>query len=90
VRLPWLFCYLTMSVGCTDQGLRSASAPERADFLPTTAESLEALQEEPQLLLRCEGGRVGAYLVVATPDDFESGEADDRAVPVKLDSVLAC
>jgi hypothetical protein len=62
-------------MACTDADIRPASALERA---------------EPQLLLRCEGGRLGAYMVVATPADLESGAADARAVPVKLDSVVAC
>ena len=90
MRSPWLFWYLAILVGCSDQGVRSGSRTEQADFLPRVAGSLEASEEEPQVLLRCEGGRLGAYLVVATPADLDSGKAQARAVPVKLDSVQAC
>jgi hypothetical protein len=70
----WLFCPIIL-MACTDAPIRSGTTSERS---------------EPQLLIRCEGGRLGAYMVVATPAELESGEADLRAVPVKLDSVLSC
>jgi hypothetical protein len=90
VRSAWLFCCLTIVAGCTDSGVGSGTRPETADFLPTAADTLESSPEQPQLLLRCEAGRLGAYMVVATPADLESGRAEERAVPVKLDSVLSC
>jgi hypothetical protein len=47
-------------------------------------------EEEPQLVLRCEEGRLGAYLVVGTPEEVESGQVDDHAVVILLDSAPSC
>jgi hypothetical protein len=81
---------LTVCVGCSDAGVRSGSLPESADFLPMAADSAEPASslavdldtltgEQPRLILRCEEGRVGAYLVL-----------DAHAVAVSLDSAPAC
>jgi hypothetical protein len=83
---------LLICVSCSDGGVRSGTLAEPADFLPTisdtTSEALSA--EQPRLVLRCEEGRVGAYLIVGTAAEVESGRGDDRAVPVRLDSAPPC
>ena len=86
----WLLSLLA-GTACTDGAVRSGAA-EQADFLPTISDSTsEALStEQPRLILRCEWGRVGAYLTVGTAAEVESGRADGRAVPVQLDSAPSC
>ena len=96
----WLLSLLA-GTACTDGAVRSGAA-EQADFLPTISDSTsEALstgsgddtlgnREQPRLILRCEEGRVGAYLTVGTAAEVESGRADGRAVPVRLDSAPSC
>ena len=97
----WLLSLLACTA-CTGGPVRSGTVAEPADFLPTisdtTAEPLsigsedDTLQnrEQPRLVLRCEEGRVGAYLIVGTVAEVESGRLDDRAVPVRLDSAPSC
>ena len=85
----WLLSLLA-GTACTDGAVRSGAA-EQADFLPTISDTSEALStEQPRLILRCEEGRVGAYLTVGTAAEVESGRADGRAVPVRLDSPPSC
>lgn len=95
---------LLVCVACSDGGVRSGSLPEAADFLPMTTDSAEPASslvidgdtlglgddEQPRLVLRCEEGRLGAYLVVGTPAEVESGQIDDHAVVVRLDSAPSC
>jgi hypothetical protein len=87
-------CLLSLlaCTACTDGPVRSGTLAEPADFLPTisdtTSEALSA--EQPRLVLRCEEGRVGAYIIVGTVAEVESGRVDDRAVPVRLDSAPSC
>jgi hypothetical protein len=97
----WLLALLA-GTACTDGPVRSGTAAEQADFLPTISDTAsEPLstgseddspgnREQPRLILRCEEGRVGAYLLVGTPAEVESGRVDDRAVPVQLDSASTC
>jgi hypothetical protein len=91
---------LLAGTACTDGAVRSGAA-EQADFLPTISDTSEAFStgseddtlgngEQPRLILRCEEGRVGAYLTVGTAAEVESGGADGRAVPVRLDSAPSC
>jgi hypothetical protein len=47
-------------------------------------------EEQPRLVLRCEAGRLGAYLIVGTPAEVESGRMDNHAVVVRLDSAPSC
>jgi hypothetical protein len=91
-----------LAAACTDGAVRSGTVAEQADFLPTISDTTsEALsigreddtlvnREQPRLILRCEEGQVGAYLIVGTPAEVESGRVDDRAVPVRLDSAPPC
>jgi hypothetical protein len=83
---------LLACTACTDGAIRSGTAAEPADFLPTISDTTsEALStEQPRLVLRCEEGRVGAYIIVGTVAEVESGRVDDRAVPVRLDSAPSC
>ena len=87
----WLLSLLACTA-CTDGPVRSGTVAEPADFLPTISDTTsEALStEQPRLVLRCEEGRVGAYLIVGTVAEVESGRLDDRAVPVRLDSAPSC
>ena len=87
-------CLLSLlaCTACTDGPVRSGTVAEPADFLPTISDTTsEALStEQPRLVLRCEEGRVGAYIIVGTVAEVESGRVDDRAVPVRLDSAPSC
>jgi hypothetical protein len=97
----WLLSLLA-GTACTNGPVRSGTVAEQADFLPTISDTASELlstgseddglgnREQPRLVLRCEGGRVGAYLIVGTPAELESGLVDDRAVPVRLDSAPTC
>jgi hypothetical protein len=96
----WLLSLIACTA-CTDGSVRSGTVAEPADFLPTISGTTEALstgseddtlgnREQPRLVLRCEEGRVGAYLIVGTVAEVESGQVDDRAVPVRLDSAPRC
>ncbi|MFL5402592.1 MAG: hypothetical protein ACJ8BF_07215 [Gemmatimonadales bacterium] len=80
---------MLVCTACSDRGVHSGSLPEAADFLPMVGDSAE-LEEQPRMVLRCEDGRLGAYLVVGTAAEVESGELDARAVAVKLDSTPSC
>ena len=97
----WLVSFLLVSVACSDRAVRSGSLSEEADFLPMAADSAELVSsfvidgdtlggDQPRLVLRCEDGRLGAYLVVGTPAEVESGQVDDSAVVVLLDSTPSC
>ncbi len=100
----WFVSSLLVCVSCSDTGIRSGSLPEAADFLPMTTDSAEPASsmvidgdtlgfgdgEQPRLVLRCEEGRLGAYLVVGTPAEGVSGQIDDHAVVVRLDSAPSC
>jgi hypothetical protein len=85
----WFVLPLILCAACSSGGVRSASVPESADFLPMAGDSAEA-GEQPRLVLRCEAGRLGAYLVVGAPQDVDSGQIDEHAVVVRLDSAPAC
>jgi hypothetical protein len=97
----WLVLFLLAAAACSDGSVRSGSLPESADFLPMAADRAEAAStlvlegdtlggEQPRLVLRCEEGRLGAYLVVGTAAEAESGQIDDHAVVVRLDSAPSC
>lgn len=86
----WLVSFLLVCGSCSEPGVRSGSMPEAADFLPMTADSAEPGDERPRLVLRCEEGRIGAYLVVGTLAEVESGRIDNRAVVVRIDSAPSC
>ena len=81
---------LLSSWGCTERSARSATVPESADFLPTVSTNDSSKSEEPRLLIRCEGGRIGAYVVMERTSQTESDSGPVEAVPVSLDSTLAC
>jgi hypothetical protein len=46
--------------------------------------------EQPRVVVRCEGGRLGAYLVTSGTRDGDSTGLADRAVPVTIDSAPPC
>jgi hypothetical protein len=97
----WFVTSLIVCLACWDESQRSGTLPETADFLPMAAESPETGLslvgegdtvggEQPRLLLRCEDGRLGAYIVLGTSGDGESEQVDDHAVVVRLDSAPPC
>ena len=88
-RIAWVMMLLS-SWGCTERSVRSATLPDKADFLPTISGSDSSRSEEPRLLIRCEGGRIGAYVVMEETSETESDSGPVEAVPVSLDSTLAC
>jgi len=44
--------------------------------------------EQPAVVFRCEGGRLGAYLVTTASGD--SGLFEEQVVPISLDSAMGC
>jgi hypothetical protein len=101
----WLVAPLLVCVACSRGDIHSGSLPESADFLPMVSDTVDAAasplalqdtspadsSEQPRLMLRCEQGRVSAYLVAGAPEVLESSQpADSRVVPVLLDSALSC
>jgi hypothetical protein len=97
----WFPAGLTVCLACSDGSQRSGTLPEAADFLPMVADSAETGlslvgegdtvgAEQPRLVLRCEDGRLGAYVVLGTPGDTVSEQVDDHAVVVRLDSATPC
>jgi hypothetical protein len=100
----WFVSSLLVCISCSNGGVPSGSLPEAADFLPLTADSAGPASslvidadtlglgegEQPRLVLRCEEGRLGAYLVVGTLAEVESGQIGDHAVAVRLDSAPSC
>jgi len=75
VSRAWLVPCLLLWIGCSDR-------PEPSGFLDR--------ESEPLLLLRCQEGRITAYLTVDPPDEEEAGAIPDGAVPVQLDSTPPC
>lgn len=73
----WLLPYLLLSLGCSDGAVRSGQLLVRGE-------------EQPTLVLRCEEGRVTAYLVVGPLGQAGPDPMEDGAVRVDLDSVTAC
>jgi hypothetical protein len=104
VRCLWFLPILLVWLACSDGGVRSGALPETADFLPMAADTAAPLSlpiidgdtlgtaggEQPRLVLRCEQGRLGAYLIVGTPAEAESDQLNNRAVPVWFDSAPSC
>lgn len=88
---------LLLSLACSDRSLRSGRVPEPADFLPPAADTAyddtahpDSDGEQPRLVLRCEQGRLGAYLIVGTAAEVDSAPIDADAVEVRLDSAPSC
>lgn len=71
----WLVPCFLLWTGCSD-------GPVRSGFLER--------ESEPTLLLRCQEGRVTAYISLTPPEELEAGAIPDDAVPVELDSTPAC
>lgn len=89
----WILWGLAVCLACSDGRVPSGSLPEAADFLPMAGDS--GVQdtmgsEQPRLILRCEDGRLGAYIVLGPPGEAEADPIDPRAVAVELDSAPAC
>jgi hypothetical protein len=94
VRL-WVAFVLLVSTACTDRDTSTGHVAESADFLPTLDSSLAATTQEdtladvgPRLVLRCDGGHLGAYIV--TDESTGTGEIGSDAVEVRLDSAPSC
>jgi hypothetical protein len=67
------------------------SAEVTTGVLPLSGDTLaDAGEERPRVVVRCEAGRLGAYLVMDGSLDADSAGLDDRAVPVTIDSPPRC
>jgi hypothetical protein len=89
----WFVSFLLLGGACSDKGVRSGSGPEPADFLPSggSADTSDtSAGEQPRLVLRCEKGRLGAYIVIGTEQEPGNNDIDSAAVPVNLDSAPSC
>jgi hypothetical protein len=71
----WLGPCLLFWIGCSD-------VPVPSGFLDH--------EREPVILLRCQEGRVAAYITTDPPDDVEAGAVPEEAVPIELDSTPSC
>ncbi len=87
----WVVTGIAGVVGCSNPALRAEQAV--ADTLrvemsrrPIAADSA-AEGSQPTVLFRCEGGRVGAYIV---PGSLDTLPLEDQLVPISLDSALEC
>ena len=56
----------------------------------TTGTLPDGAGDQPRVLVRCEGGRLGAYVVMGSAQGGDSGGLDDNAVPVTIDSAPSC
>ncbi len=73
----WLLPCLLLWLGCSDGAVQTGS--------PAVAG-----EEEPTLVIRCEEGRVNAYLVVGPAGEAESDGMENGVVRVDLDSAMSC
>lgn len=71
----WLVPCLLLWIGCSDG--------------PEPSGSLDG-KSEPTLLLRCQEGRITAYVTMDPSDEVAGGPIPDGAVPVQLDSTPPC
>jgi hypothetical protein len=78
VSRTWLVSCLLLALACSDRGVPSGSV------------ALPAGDEPPTLILRCQNGRVGAFLVAGGSLEAESGALPDQVVEVELDSAVSC
>ena len=94
---------LLVCAACSRGDLHSGSLPESSDFLPMIGDTVAAQSaiaeqdsvapdssQEPRLVLRCEQGRVKAYVVAGAAALLESSDSANQVVPVLLDSTPSC
>jgi hypothetical protein len=81
----WLLPCLLLSNACSDRPVRSGSLS-----LPGNQDSVGGSESEPTLVLRCQNGRVSAYLVSGSPAEIATQQVQDGAVEVQLDSAPPC
>jgi hypothetical protein len=67
----------------TDDALTGTLVPEDDTILGPSG-------ERPRLVLRCEAGQVGAYVVMEGSEEAEPDPAGADYVPVELDSAQSC
>lgn len=46
--------------------------------------------EQPRVVVRCEAGRLGVYVVMGGAENVDSAGLDESAVPVAIDSAPRC
>jgi hypothetical protein len=63
-----------------------AAVTDTLPALPGTVDNIEG--EQPAVMFRCEGGRLGAYLVTTAAGD--QGLFEEQMVPISLDSAPGC
>ena len=67
------------------------SAEITTGLLPLSGDTLpDSAGEQPRVVVRCEVGRLRAYVVMAAAQDGDSVGLDARAVPVTIDSAPRC
>ncbi len=71
----WLMLCLLLGIGCSAGPLPSGSLDN---------------ENQPMILLRCQEGRVAAYITMDRPDELNAGSLPDGSVPVQLDSPPSC
>ena len=87
----WIVTGIAGVLGCSNPALRPEEAV--ADTVRvetsrrTTAADSAAEGSQPTVLFRCEGGRVGAYIV---PGSVDTLPWEDQLVPITLDSAPEC
>jgi hypothetical protein len=92
VRSRWLISGVVLVAGCSHPpiGSREALADtvhiERATGF-VQPDTTDPVDEQPTVMFRCEGGKVGAYIVTGSLDTLPS---DDQMVRIDLDSPPDC
>jgi hypothetical protein len=75
VSRAWLVPCFMLWTGCSGDSVPSGFLDDKS---------------EPVLLVRCQEGRITAYITLDPPDDREGGPVPDGAVPIHLDSTPSC
>lgn len=75
-------------LGCSGPEARPDVESGPSPTIVSGAAGAEGESEQPSVVFRCEGGRLGAYLVTTASGD--DGLFEDQMVPISLDSALGC
>lgn len=86
----WIVTGIAGVLGCSNPALRPEQAVAdtlRVETSRRTAPDSAPEGSQPTVLFRCEGGRVGAYIV---PGSLDTLPWEDQLVPITLDSAPEC
>lgn len=80
---------LLLAAGCSNGEVRSEMGPLVASATAALDSVVEPdlAGEQPTVLLRCEEGRIGAYVVTG---EFDDQPAENQMVRISLDSAPEC